>query len=350
MILTDKMLSLALDVRDAQPWRFLDDSNIFAVRLSSGEIGYICVMGHAGEHFAIGLYIGVKGFSSYLKSLIVSDQSHADFFEEALAFDYINCDFENVSAIDPKVKKRIKTYAETNGRKIRRPKGWPDFTRHTPYKELFHITGESDAHAITEALQAVLAMTEKLSHTDTVTIGFDYKKKYPTVKGGKLVPLLTPDGKGGFDFGTTALPALPKETHKTVVFDNDILAHAVSSLPEGDSFECKYFHLPRPIYTNPDEASVFPAMILCVNAETGESFPIIPQDEESDNPKYLLAELAQFFTTMEARPTEITVSDKPTQALLKDFCKRCGIKLTLADSLPQLEEPLSMIYAQLMWM
>lgn len=131
------MLSFALDVREAQPWKLINDSCIFALRLSSGETGYICVMGNGGEHFAIGLYIGQRGFSDYLTSLKLEGESQLEMMEAGMAFDYIMCDFENASDIEPDTKKRIKDYAETNGRKIKRPKGWPDFIRHASLQGTF---------------------------------------------------------------------------------------------------------------------------------------------------------------------------------------------------------------------
>lgn len=347
MILTDKMLSLAFDVRDSQPWTLIDDSCIFAVRLSSGEAGYICVMGNAGEHFAIGLYIGQKGFSTYLKSIHLDEGSRIEMMEEAMSFDYINCDFENANDMEPNTKKRIKAYAEANGRKIRRPKGWPDFTRHSPRKALFPITEEVDAQAITEALQAVLAMTQKMDETDAEALGFDPKRSYPTAKGGKKVPLLTPNADGSFNFGTTTLPPLLKKEYEPTPFVNDILVHAVSSLPQRGEIDCKYFHLPQPVNSNPGEAPALMPVMLCVNETNGMVFPVMPSEDNLCNLTYLLNNLARLFTTQKKRPSTILVSEKRTQALLDDFCKRCGIRLTLASCLPELEEATNMLYMQM---
>ncbi len=347
MILTNNMLSFALDVREAQPWKLINDSCIFALRLSSGETGYICVMGNGGEHFAIGLYIGQRGFSDYLTSLKLEGESQLEMMEAGMAFDYIMCDFENASDIEPETKKRIKDYVETNGRKIKRPKGWPDFIRHLPYKALFPITKEKDAQAITEALQAVLALTVKLHETSAEALGFDPKRRYPTAKGGKMVPLLTPANDGSYEFGTTALPAMKKNKHDVTPFTNDILTHTLSKLPKHGAIACKFFHLPQPLDDGQNDVPSLMPIILLINEGNGMAFPIMPTQENLSNLTYLLTNLAQTFISQKNVPAEIVVTERRTQALLKDFCHRCSIKLTLTDFIPELEEAAEMLYMQM---
>lgn len=50
MILTDSMLDAAFRFRETEAWKMLDDSNIFAVRLSNGQNVYCTIMGNGGEH------------------------------------------------------------------------------------------------------------------------------------------------------------------------------------------------------------------------------------------------------------------------------------------------------------
>lgn len=346
MILSDNMLSLAFDVRDARPWELLDDSCIFALHLSSGEIGYVCIMGHAGEHFAIGLYVGQRGFTSYLKSLQIDNPSMLESMEEAMSLDYINCDFENADALEPDVKKRIRAFAEAHKRKIRRPKGWPDFIRHSPYKPLLPITRIEDEQAITEALQATLALTLKLRETSDEVLGFDPNREYPTKKGGKQVPLLTPNADRGFDFGMTTLPPLLKENYPSVVFDNEILSYSVSALPVGGEMSCKYFHVPQAVALQDDEDAALMPIMLCVNEEDGMVEPVMTSEEELPSLTLLLTHLAQMFLSMKERPSAIYVNEKRTQALLADFCRCCDIKLTLSNDLHHLEEASEMLYMQ----
>ena len=62
MILTDSMLDAAFRFRETEAWKTLDDSNVFAVRLSDGQTVYCSIMGNGGEHHSLGIYIGENGF------------------------------------------------------------------------------------------------------------------------------------------------------------------------------------------------------------------------------------------------------------------------------------------------
>lgn len=61
----DKLYDAAFRYKKAKIWKKLWDSEIFAVKLKSGETGYVCIMGRNGEYNALALYIGQEGFESY---------------------------------------------------------------------------------------------------------------------------------------------------------------------------------------------------------------------------------------------------------------------------------------------
>lgn len=140
MILTDSMLDAAFRFRETEAWKMLDDSNIFAVRLSNGQNVYCTIMGNGGEHYSLGIYIGEDGFSSYLR-ILNSDGSMINNLRYVTKADCINCDFMQAKEIDNKVKKIIRQYAESHGISIPRKHGWVDFARVKPYKAQWFITG-----------------------------------------------------------------------------------------------------------------------------------------------------------------------------------------------------------------
>ena len=132
MILTDSMLDAAFRFRETEAWKTLDDSNVFAVRLSDGQTIYCSIMGNGGEHHSLGIYVGDKGFSTYLRIFMDNDGSFMSSMHLATLFDCINCDYMQAKDIEEDVKKAIRKYADRHGVKIPRKHGWIDYTRHTP--------------------------------------------------------------------------------------------------------------------------------------------------------------------------------------------------------------------------
>lgn len=139
-ILTDEMLDAAFEFRKTELWDELDDSQIFAVELSNGEIGYCCVMGNNGTHYALQLYIGKKGFSTYLDMVHSGELSELDLREQSMTYDCISVDFEDeddeISFLNEETKDKIKNYAQRNKMIIPKDHGCLRFQGHTPARLL----------------------------------------------------------------------------------------------------------------------------------------------------------------------------------------------------------------------
>lgn len=348
MILTDEMMMAAFRYRESHLWEWLDDSMVFAFQLSDGETGYCCVMGSAGEHLALGFYRGSKGFSTYLKTINAGDMPQREFFELYLTYDCINCDFMNAadaSELDKDAKARIKEFAKSNGFKIRRPNGWPDFTRHAGYKVPKGIVDNRDAQDITEALKAAVAVSKQLETPVWTTYtgnlydmyGFDSKRRYPTSKGGKIVPLLIPKDDGTYTWSTTKLPALVKDEYENVVFSNDIVVHKLKTMQHIGTWECRLIHLPQVVDEPNVEYPYYPSLLLFVNVEDGFTFPVMTAEPAEEKPQMLLSELSNTFASMEVCPKTLHICDDKTKAFLSDFCNKTGIQLKAKKSLPALD-------------
>ena len=344
MILTDGMISTALKLRDASPWQVIVETDLFAVKLSSGEIGYCCVMGTEGEHFALALYIGRQGFSSYLRSLDISNcSSYEEFMELAMTIDCINCDFMAAKDVDDDAKKRIKEYAAAHGLKIRRPKGWPDFVRRRPYKPENPVTSLDDAQSITEALLAALEVVDAVKSGRAT--GFKHNGVYPTRRGGMRVPLLTPTAEGNYEWTSTKLPPYEElEADPAVDYHNDIIAFKVRNLPKRRNIIARAVYLPFPVKGNALESASYPMLLLLMDADSGQL--LVPLRLEDTEKGWLegLDELGNIMcNTFKSKPSTLTVDSIKTIGLLHSFCNKCGIDFHVSNKrLEDLDEAYAM--------
>ena len=62
-----KLYDVALEFKQATPWDWMWDSDIFAIQNhSDGEFGYCCVLGRNREVFGLAVYLGSEGLKGYL--------------------------------------------------------------------------------------------------------------------------------------------------------------------------------------------------------------------------------------------------------------------------------------------
>jgi len=60
-MVSDELMQAAFQYKKTKLWKKVTDTELFAVRLSDGEIAYVCIMGMAGQHCALAAYVGQVG-------------------------------------------------------------------------------------------------------------------------------------------------------------------------------------------------------------------------------------------------------------------------------------------------
>ena len=71
----EQLKKLAREFLQAELWEALTDADVFGVELEDGRIAYCCVMGSSGIHKGLGIYVGNRGFRSYLDTI---NKEHAN--------------------------------------------------------------------------------------------------------------------------------------------------------------------------------------------------------------------------------------------------------------------------------
>ena len=348
MILTDSMLDAAFKFRETEAWKELTDSDIFAVKLSDRTTVYCSIMGNAGTHHSLGIYIGDEGFSTFLYTLAADRMNAIDALCTSIEFDCINCDFMQAKDIDDCIKKVIRDYATRNSIKIPRKNGWIDFTRFSPYKGQWNITDEHDVLVAEEALRAATFLAKEFKGKSYASVYLDPMGEYPTPKGGKTIPLVATDESGAYHISTTTTPPLSPKQYITPTFNNDILTSRLRNIKKTSNLECRLLHVPTPVKDEDMEIPIMPGMFIIVDHATGDMvMPLVTQDYPDNGPK-LLAELANHLCSLGINPKQITVNDDKTYNLIEDFCSKCDIKLKKAKGLHELDDACMMMMQGMM--
>ena len=105
----------------------MDDSDIFGVRdPETGVVNFCCIMGQAGEHYALAVYLGDEGLKGYLQIATgVIDQENMDALH---AQKCLMVSFQDKSYLMEEDRLIIKQL----GLKFRDKNSWPLFRDYTP--------------------------------------------------------------------------------------------------------------------------------------------------------------------------------------------------------------------------
>lgn len=179
-------------VKEMAPWDWMMEDEVFGVQNpESDEIGFISVMGAAGEHFAVALYPGANALYDFLHLHEAGVEGLAADIapDRVLEIPQLQASFENRDQLDKEDREVIKKL----NLKFRRANNWPQFRSYAPGMFPWFLTS-CEARFLTAALEMELMM-------------LPMREK----KGWPFFPylLLITDAESGLVLGTDMLEPLP---------------------------------------------------------------------------------------------------------------------------------------------
>ena len=160
---SDKLFELAFIYKKTKLWKMLWDSEIFAVSLPDGEIGYCSIMGAIGEHCALGLYVGEKGLNSF--RIVLSGPgmvSELNYHEFLLSQDCLQCAFENRDGLTEEEVEAARDYARRNRIALRGRNAFPHFVKFRPSYMPWFLRDEQDQRRLCAALEAAIEVAAQV--------------------------------------------------------------------------------------------------------------------------------------------------------------------------------------------
>ncbi len=303
------------------PWEWMLDSDLFGVRdPETDEIGYCCVMGNLGEHFALGLYLGdegLRGLTRIAAGEFEPPNTGALFVQHCLM-----ASFEDRDVLSKQDRDQIKAL----GLKYRGRNAWPHFRNYTPGYVPWHLTG-AEARFLTVALHEACEVAQRFREDEEVLD--------PPVAGQILVRA----SEKGVWRDTWHMPDLSAAGLAPVPPVDEVGLQRLkqAGLPRGGTWESDCFYSPQGVQERPDERPYFPTVCLFVDQRTGMVLApemASPEDWRTAYQNHLLTLAAQ----MGMVPREIAVQSPELRDLLAPAAYALGIKVRVARRLPALEE------------
>lgn len=325
----EELIALAFEFREKELWNKLIDNDIFAVRLRSGDIGYCCVMGNGGAHYALGLYVGKHGWNTYLDTYLRSPNlNHSEMVQMMCGFNCINCDYMSAGSVKPsKSTTAVKKYAKEHNINVSAFNAFPDFTRYSPGFYPGEVTDERDLEDIEDALSAAIFMSDYLQSHAITEAGFTDDGITPTDKPGTEVPFLTPE-RNTYKLTTVQLPGWTDIVYPEPEFNHPELVVKMATLKRGPSIECQKMFILAPVKVEGDEDKAYlPSVVFGVDDR--EIVSLMTQIVRNDvtDPASVVLDFAVKICSSGIRPSGVYVKNEETFALLKDFSSKTGIPL-----------------------
>ncbi len=317
-----ELYKAVIELKKLRPWEWMWDSEIFGVQdPESGEIGYCCVMGRAGEHYALAVYDGTEGLNGYWKvrsGEVGSRSADAMYCQKCLMVSFEDRDY--LEQKDRKIIKRLEL-------KFRGDNAWPMFRNWTPGYLPWFITPE-EARYILHLIPQVIDVTGRFKEDLTLLI--------PPVPGQYLVrvPRLGPDGLIWEDEWKE-----PARLSEPMAISSDIstLEKIQETIPlSSNIWEIDYFYILKPVREN-QERPYFPRMMLCADHGTGMILFFHMAEISSRGREEFIEEFIGKLENFEALPGKILVKENGF-ALLESIAVKLGIAIKKVPDLPVMNE------------
>lgn len=321
-----ELYEAAARVKELAPWEWMDESEVFGVQNpETGELGFVSVMGMAGEHFAVAVYMGAEGLYDILEFASQETITNPD---QLLDIPQLQASFENRDLLDKKDREVIKKL----GLKFRGANAWPMFRSYRPGFLPWFVTAE-EARFLTHALAQTLEVAPRVKDDlDILQAEGDDESEVYLVR----VPEREADGLVWED---KMMRVPPPEESVTVTFDSEVL-DKLRQLPQrAVEVEIDLFSLPT-AFGERGERPRRPYLLMLADVRSGmivgfEMMQAEPSLKEmrAEVPSKLAGWLAQAGVV----PEKITARSEQLLELLEPLAEMLNVTLYRADELPGID-------------
>lgn len=321
--LTD-LYQAAIEFKQAQLWQWLYDTDLICVENPADrKIGYCSVMGHAGQHYALGVYLGEDGLYGFTQIMRYADKMEdRDFLGLQ---NCLMCSYEDRDTLSAEDRREIKRM----GLSFRGKLEWPLFRRHEPGFYPWYIDDEACVY-LTQALRQTMAAAAQIRSGQ---LSMDMSRgqticRYSEIENGKLV---WQSMEIELEF--------PDTIFKELIVKDDIIFEKIKKAGRIDdaTFQIEYSHVPVPIQENKGERPYYPRLFLVYEEKSGMIIHHDLGEGERDDMTLVLNKLINLCLNY-GIPRSIKVRSETMTALLRDFCKKAGIQLKIVKKLPKINQ------------
>ena len=319
------LYELADAIYKLAPWRWLEETDLIAVHHpETNERFYLSLMGAAGNHTALAVYLGEESLHRF--NLMQQEEelspplSEMDGLALVLESRQLQVSFGPRGDLAPSDLSEIKKL----GRKYR-GENWPYFRSYRPGFAPAPITSE-ETLLLQLAMEQFYVLLPTLAETSEIAVR----------NGPQGAEILTRQFLQG-QWKTSYTPHDMRNFTFPQPAPSELLTAKIARLKPNLKLECIFQLMPTPVGPSATNA-VFPYLFLCVDRASEFILGMHMLSTEEQSHEALIASVPDRFLQMcdkiGAAPTEIHVSSHYAQALLQKTAAALNIPLKFKNHLP----------------
>lgn len=353
----EHLFDLAFSFREAKLWKQLREEELFAVKLSTDDknetIVYCFVMGTNGQHKALAVYPGVRGFSTFREfcDVLISGSVEP---EDVLIQDCMHCSLEQRDQLSKEELAELRAYCRKTDIPARAP--FPKFTRYSPFCIPWSIADDGDWNTMETVLRVAEKMAEVIGRAGKAELGL--RPVFVSTDGENLEPEQmdlfsdpSPDSEVTIplfsiendELAIDRIP-LPPYIQRQIAPPKPVDGKTLEKLKQRKQqgvYECELFRYPEPVDGDPP---FFPLVLFTVT-ENGFLLPPSLSKGPMLDPDAMLKDFIRGLNG--AHPKAIKVRTEETKALLEGFCRDANILLVMTEELEHIDEALDELFDQM---
>lgn len=306
------------------PWEWMTETDIFGIQgPDAQEPDFVSVMGMAGEHYAVSLYLGIRGMFQFWN--FVENQATAE-PEELLQIPQLQASWEDRESLNKLDRELLKAA----GRKPRGHKTWPQLRSYRPGLLPWHLES-AEVERLRLALEQILDVAPRFKTDETLI----------HVRGQNRFLVRVAERQGDGVVWRDEVRAITKAAEVYIEFEMDLqLLAEVKQLPRvANILEIDLFLIPMP-RQDPGQRPYFPFNLLIAESDSGailgtELLQPLPSMESMWAKIPLL--VTQFLASLAIIPATVHVTSPVLMQLLPILGQELGFQIKQKRRLPKLD-------------
>ncbi|HVO41075.1 MAG TPA: hypothetical protein VMT34_00555 [Aggregatilineales bacterium] len=317
-----RLFELMGQIKTLAPWDWMEEADLFGVQNpENDELGFISVMGMAGEHFGISVYLGARALYSFWD---LEDDPFTMNPELLLQIPQLQASFEDRADLGKRDLDLIKSL----NLKFRGKKAWPMLQSYRPGYAPWYLESH-EARFLGHVLEQLLDVAPRFQANPELLD--------PTNDEHYLVrtPMRQGDTLHWEDRRVLVPPPPPLELQITI--DPKRVKALTKARRANNRLEVDFSMLPMPVVDERGARPVFPYMLLIVEARSGmvlgQELLTVETTLEAlwaSIPGYFLKNLAR----LKMIPHTVNVQSSLMLSLLQPVADALDVELVQLDSLP----------------